>query len=93
MVRVSDTGAVGIMDLMDIREQLAERNVIAFLSPVRYAVNCVRTAHHEHVTFATCNGKIIEGSERVFVGVESFPREIEIFRLQRLYNVGIWEKE
>ena len=81
------------MTLEAIRDELDTRNVIAFLSPVRYAVNCVRTAHHEHVTFATCNGRVIEGSERVFVGVESFPREIEIFRLQRLYNVGIWEKE
>lgn len=80
------------MTLEAIREQLTERNVIAFLSPARYAVNCVRTAHHEHVTFATLNGRIIEGTERVFVGVESFPREIEIFRLQRLYNIGIWEE-
>ena len=67
--------------------------MIAYATEQRFAVNCVRTAHHEHVTFATCNGKIIEGSERVFVGIECTPRVIEIFRLQRLYNVGIWEKE
>ncbi len=81
------------MELIDIKDELDTRNVIAFLTPTRYSVNCVRTGHHERVVFATCNGRVIEGSEKVFVGAESAPRLREMFRLMRLYNVGIWEKE
>ena len=79
------------MDLMDIRPELDTRNVIAFLSPQRYAVNCVRTAHHEHVVMVTINGRVI--AERVFVGMESLPRIMEINRLRRVFKVEGFENE
>jgi hypothetical protein len=75
-------------ELEVIKDQLQTRNVIAFVTEKRYAVNCVRTGHHEHVVVATCNGKVIENTQKVFVGVESFPRQIAIFRLQNLYDIG-----
>lgn len=76
------------MDLIDIRDELHTRNVIAFVTEKRYAVNCVRTNHNEHVVFATCNGKVIEQTQKVFVGKESFPRQLAIFRLHELYDIG-----
>lgn len=79
------------MDLIDIKDELTTRNVIAFVTQQRYAVHCIRTGHNERVIFATCNGRVIEGSEKVFVGMESSPRIKEIFRLQELY--GISDKE
>jgi hypothetical protein len=75
-------------ELEAIKDQLTTRNVIAWAQESRYAVNCVRTNHHEHVVFATCNGRVIDGSEKLFVGVESFPRQLAIFRLQNLYEIG-----
>ena len=75
-----------LIDFQTLKDELDTRNVIAFLSPARYAVNCVRTAHHEHVVIVTINGRVIEGSERVFVGVESLPRIMEINRLRKVFN-------
>jgi hypothetical protein len=75
-------------ELEAIKDELTTRNVIAFVTEQRHDVNSVRTGHHEHVVFATVNGRVIQGSEKVFVGMESSPRVKEIFRLQALYGIG-----
>lgn len=84
MVGVSDSGAVGIMDLIDIRTELNTRNVIRWAQETRYAVNCVRVNHNERVVLLTLNGKII--AEKLFVGMERLPEIKEVFRLRKLFN-------
>jgi hypothetical protein len=73
-----------IATLDDIRAELNTRNVIAFVTERRYAVNCVRTNRHEYAVLVTINGVVI--SEKVFVGMESLPRIKEINRLRKVFN-------
>lgn len=61
----------------------------AYVTEQRYAVNCVRTNHNEHVVMVTVNGRAI--AERVFVGRESLPRIMEINRLRKVFNCERWE--
>lgn len=72
------------MDLVDIRTELNTRNVIRWAQESRYAVNCIRTNKHEHVVMLTINGRVM--AEKVFVGMESFPRIKEINRLREVFN-------
>lgn len=80
-----------MIDYQTLKDDLDTRNVIAYVSEKRYAVNCVRTKHHEHVVMVTINGRVI--AERVFVGMESLPRIMEINRLRKLFNCEGFEND
>ncbi len=79
------------MDLADIRTELHTRNVIAWAVETRYSVNCIRTNKNEHVVMLTLNGRVM--AEKVFVGMESLPRIMEINRLRKVFKVEGFEDE
>lgn len=76
-------------ELEAIRDDLDTRNVIAYVSEKRYAVNCVRTNHQQRVVLLTINGKVV--AETVFNGPERVPAQNEVFRLRKLFNCERWE--
>lgn len=65
--------------------------MVTFVTEQRYAVNCVRVNKNERVVLLTLNGRVI--AEKLFVGVESLPRIMEINRLRKVFKVEGFENE
>lgn len=80
-----------MIDLQDIRTDLAVRNIITWAQETRYAVNCVRVNKNERVVLLTLNGRVI--AEKLFVGMESLPRIMEINRLRKVFRCEGFENE
>lgn len=72
------------MDLIDIRDELATRNVIQFAQEQRYSVNLVRVGKGRRVLMVCINGRPI--SEKLIEADEHAPAINEVFKLRKLFN-------